>query len=234
MLLQVIAHVILALADPFTVIAVPGTSFVDNFLCNTEVDDFALARDALTIEDVKFGLPERRRHLVFDHLGARFVADDLVTFLDRADASDVDPHRRIELERIAASRRLRVSEHDADLHSNLVDENHQGIGPLDVRRQFTQRLRHQSCLQAHLRLTHLAFDLGFGRQCCHRIDDDDVYRARTHQHVSYLERLLTVVRLRDQQFVNVDPEPGGILGIQCVLRVNKGRCSADLLHFSDN
>src|SRR5215471_588352 len=75
-----------------------------------EVDEIALARHALAVQDVELDLLERRRHLVLDDLDARAVADHRLFLLDRADAADVEADRRVELERVAAGRGLRRAE----------------------------------------------------------------------------------------------------------------------------
>jgi nicotinamide-nucleotide amidase len=56
-------------------------------------------RDSLSVHDVELGLLERRRHLVLHHLDLGAVADDVVAVLERGDASDVDAHGRVELQR---------------------------------------------------------------------------------------------------------------------------------------
>ena len=45
---------------------------------------------------------------------------DVVAGLDGLDAADVQPHRGVELQGVAAGGRLRVAEHDADLLAQLV------------------------------------------------------------------------------------------------------------------
>src|SRR5690606_40927584 len=100
--LEVLARVLLALADAFAVAAVPGTGLFDQLGVHAHVDQFALAADAFAVEDLGDDLLERRCHLVLDHLDLGLVADDLVALLDRADAADVQAHRRIELQRVAA------------------------------------------------------------------------------------------------------------------------------------
>src|SRR5205814_3331590 len=112
------------------------------------------------IGDVAKRLVRWRRDLVFHDLNASFVADDLFSPLDGADAADIKADRGVKLERVASRRRFRIAEHDADLHSYLVDENDQDIGALDVRGELAQRLAHQSGLQAGKLIAHLALDLG--------------------------------------------------------------------------
>ena len=64
--------------------------------------------------------------------------------------------------------------------------------------QLAQRLGHEAGLQADVGVAHLAFDLGPRRERRHRVDDEDVERARADQHVGDLERLLAGVGLGDQ------------------------------------
>ncbi len=155
-------------------------------------------------------------------------------FLDRADAADVEPHRGVELERVAAGGGLGVAEHHADLHPDLVDEDHQRIGALDVGGELAQRLAHQPRLQARQLVAHLAFDLGLGHQRGHRVDDDDVDAAGAHQHVGDFERLLAGVGLGDEEFADVDAELAGVDGIERVLGVDVGGGASRLLHLGDD
>ena len=74
--------------------------------------------------------------------------------------------------------------------------------PVSLRSAWLMR---RAC-RPDVRVAHLAFDLGLGRERGDRVDDDDVDRARAHQHVGDLERLLAGVGLRDQQLVDVDAE----------------------------
>src|SRR5690554_2765586 len=140
---QELARVLLALADPIPVVAVPGAGLLDDVLAHAEIDDLALARDAVTVQDLELARAERRRDLVLHDLHPRLVAEHLVALLDRADAADIEPHGRVELQRVAARGRLRAAEHHADLHADLVDEDHEAVRALDVRRELAQRLRHQ-------------------------------------------------------------------------------------------
>src|SRR5580658_2768965 len=151
-LLQVQARVVLALADALTVVAVPGAGLVDDALGCADLDDLALARDAGAVHDLEFGLAEWRRHLVLDHLDAGLVTDHFLAILDGADAADVQAHRGVELQCVAAGGGLRIAEHDADLHADLIDEDHDGVRALDVARELAQRLRHEAGMQPDLQL----------------------------------------------------------------------------------
>ena len=83
-------------------------------------------------------------------------------------------------------------------------------------------------------IPHLALDLRLRRQCRDRVDHDHVDRAGTHEHVGDLECLIARVGLRDQQFVDVDPELLGVGGIECVLGVDEGTGTAVLLTLGDD
>src|SRR6185312_2966012 len=204
--LQIAARVVLALPYAIALVRVPGAGLLDDALRGAELDDFALAGDPLAVHDLEFSLAERRRHLVLHNFDARHVADDLVAVLDGADAADVEADGAIELQRVAAGGRLRVAEHHADLHADLVDEDDDGVGALDVAGELAQRLRHQARLQADLHLPHLTLDLRLRRERRDGVDHDDVHRIGAHQHVGDLERLLAGVGLRDQQIADIDAE----------------------------
>src|ERR1700730_2471025 len=119
-LAQVVACVVLALPDPVAVVAVPGAGFIDDPVLAAQVDHLAFARNALAVQDVEVGLLERRRDLVLDPLDLGRGSDHLFALLDRADAADVQTHRGVELQRVATGGGLRVAEHHADLHADLV------------------------------------------------------------------------------------------------------------------
>ena len=76
--------------------------------------------------------------LFFTTLTRVCVADDFLAVLDGADAADVEAHRSVELERVAAGRGLGVAEHHADLHADLVDEDDDRVRALDVARELAQ------------------------------------------------------------------------------------------------
>jgi hypothetical protein len=76
-----------------------------------------------------------------------------------------------------------------------------------------------------------AFDFGLGRERGHRVDDDQVDRARAHQGVDDLERLFAGVGLADQQLLQVDAELLRVLDVERVFGVDEGAGTAELLHF---
>ena len=200
---------------------------------HAEFDEFPLLRNARPVHDLEFRLPEGRRDLVFHDLDAGEIAGHFLAVLDGTDAPDVHTDRRVEFQRIAAGGGFGIAEHDADLHANLVDEDHDGIGTLDVARQLAQRLGHQARLQAHVRIAHLALDLGLRRERGDRVDHHHVDRARAHQHVGDLQRLFAGVGLGHQQVIDLDSQLFRVHGIERMLGVHEcggaavGLCRGD-------
>src|SRR5205809_1169790 len=233
MLAQEIASVLAALADAVATEGVPGTGLLDDALLGRDVDQLSLLGDAAAVQDVELRLAERRRHLVLHHLHLGAAADHLVAVLEGAEAADVEPHGGVELERVAARRGLGVAEHDADLHADLVYEDDDGPRLGDGPGQLAERLRHEPRLEAHLRIAHVALDLGARDQGSNRIDDQHVERARAHQRVGDLERLLPVVGLRDEEVLGPDAELARVAHVERVLGVDEGADAAALLALGD-
>ena len=77
-------------------------------------------------------------------------------------------------------------------------------------------------LQPDVAVAHLAFDLGARRERRHRVDDEDVERARADEHVGDLEGLLPGVGLGDEQVVDVHADGAGVHGVHGVLGVDVG------------
>ena len=84
------------------------------------------------------------------------------------------------------------------------------VGPVERAGQLAERLAHQPRLQTDVGIAHLPFDLGLGRERRHRVDGDDVERARADQQLGDLQRLLAGVRLGDEELVDVDADSSGV------------------------
>ncbi len=72
-----------------------------------------------------------------------------------------------------------------------------------------------------MRVTNFAFDFRFRRQCRNGVDHQHVNRTGARQRVTDFQRLLTGIRLRTQQVIDVDTQFTGIHRVQCVLGVNE-------------
>src|ERR1700722_5418648 len=227
-------NVVLTLPDAIALIGVPRPGLVDDAVRAGEVDDLTFAGDALSVHDLELSLAERRGALVLHDLHARHVAGHFLPLFDGADATDIETHGGIELQRVTTGRGLRTAEHDADLHADLVDEDDDGVRALYVARELTQGLRHEARVQANLHLAHLTFDLRLRRERSDGVDDDDVDGARAYEHVSDLERLLSRVGLRHEQVVDVHAELLGVNRVERMLRVDESRRAAITLHFRNH
>src|SRR6202521_1743668 len=233
-LLEKNAGVVFTLTDFLALVRIPGTGLIDDFIVYAEFQNLPFARDAFAGKDVEIRVLERWRSLVLRPRPPRLGANHFLTCVDRAGAANIQAHGGVELKRIPPGRGFRIAEHYPDLHADLVDENDQGVRTLDVAGELAQRLRHESRLQAHLRLAHFTFDFGFRHECRDRVDHNHVDGTGTHQHVGDFQRLLAIIRLGNEQVGNVDTELFRVLRIERVLRVDKCRHAAQLLHFSDH
>ncbi len=83
-------------------------------------------------------------------------------------------------------------------------------------------------------IPHFAFDFGFWRQRCHRVDHQHVDTAGTHQHVGNFQGLLTGIRLGNQQIGDIHAKFLCITNIQRMFRINKGGDATDILHFGNH
>ena len=83
-------------------------------------------------------------------------------------------------------------------------------------------------------VAHLALELGPRRQRRDGVDRDDVDRARAHEHVGDLERLLAVVGLGDEELVDVDADPLRVQRVHRVLGVDERAHAAELLRLGED
>src|SRR3954469_23096247 len=143
---QELFGVVAPLAEPGLAVREEGTRFLDQILLHPEVEQTALAGDPDPVLDVELRLAERGGDLVLDDFDPHPVADRLGSFLQGLDAADVEALRGVELQRPAARLGLRRAELDADLFADLVGEETDAVGPVEVSGQFPHRLRHQPSL----------------------------------------------------------------------------------------
>src|SRR4051794_5996053 len=150
---QEVAGLLLALAELVAVVGVPGARLLDDPVLDAEVDEAALTRDADAVEDVELGLLERRGHLVLHDLHPGAVADRLRAVLQRLDAADVEPDRRVELQRLPTRGGLGAAEEHADLLAQLVDEDRGGLRLVEATGELAECLRHEPRLEADVAVT---------------------------------------------------------------------------------
>ena len=107
---------------------------------NSEIDQIALARDSLAVDQVHFGFLEGRGNLVLDHLDFCTVTDRLIAILQSRPAPHFQPDGSIEFQSAASGGCLRVAEHHADLFAKLIDEDETCVGAGYMAGEFTERL----------------------------------------------------------------------------------------------
>ena len=83
-------------------------------------------------------------------------------------------------------------------------------------------------------VAHIALDLRTRNKSRNGIDDYNIDSARTGQGFGYLERLLAVVRLRDEKRIDINAEIRGIYGIERVLGINERSLAAHFLNLCRN
>src|SRR5690606_26061396 len=88
-----------------------------------ECEQFAFARDTLVIHEVELCCAEWGCDFIFDHLYAMTASDNLIAFFDLCNTANIETYRRVEFERLTSRGRLGITKHNADLHSDLVNED---------------------------------------------------------------------------------------------------------------
>src|SRR6187401_1244158 len=147
MLTQEGRGVLPALAEPLLVEAEVGARLLNDLPLEPSLEDRALPGDPRAVDDVELSLLERRCDLVLHDLDPNAVPDRLDAFLERLDAADVEPDRRIELQRAPARSRLGRAEHDADLLAQLVREEADRVRAVERAGELAERLAHQPGLE---------------------------------------------------------------------------------------
>ena len=221
------------MSNTLAVIREPGSALFDDIQFNAQVENACFAGNSLPVEDVELALGKRRRDFVLDDFYAGPVADDIFAVFDLGDAADVQTLGCVELQCVSAGRRFRVAEHHADFHTELIDENHAGVGFGKDAGELAKGLGHEACLQSDMVVPHFAVDFRLRNESGDRVDDDEIDGSRTHQGFGDIESLFARIGLGNQKLINVDSQVAGIDRVKSVLRVNKGSHSALFLRFGN-
>src|SRR3989338_7255075 len=151
---QEIANCITALPQLLMVVRQPGSRFFKHLMLNGNVNDTGRTRNSLIEHNIEFRSFKRSGAFVFYDFKFYTISNYFLTFFDRADTSDIKPHGRIELKSFPAWGSFGVAEHDSNFLPQLIDEDNTSFGAIDTRREFSERLRHQTSLEAHLSGPH--------------------------------------------------------------------------------
>ena len=95
-------------------------------------------------------------------------------------------------------------------------------------------MRHKARLQTHGRIAHVAFEFGFGDESGDRVDYDDVDGVGADEFLRDFKSLFTVVRLRNEEIVNVHSKFAGVDGVEGMFGVDESGLAAEFLGFSDD
>src|SRR5271170_3941199 len=95
--LQELPGVLAPLADPLTLVAVPGTTLLDQVLRRAEIKQVAFLGSPFSVDDVELSLAEWRGDFVLHNLYFSAVAGDGLSVFNSGNASDIDTHGRVEL-----------------------------------------------------------------------------------------------------------------------------------------
>ncbi len=85
-----------------------------------------------------------------------------------------------------------------------------------------------------MRVAHLAVQFGLRHQRRHRVHDEHVDGVRAHQGFDDFEGLLPIVRLADQQVIDVYSQFAGVGRIERVLGIDKRGKTSGLLGLGNN
>jgi hypothetical protein len=87
-------------------------------------------------------------------------------------------------------------------------------------------LGHETGMQTHMGIAHLAFNFRTRGQGCDRIHHHDIHGPGTHEHICDFEGLFARIRLGNEQISHIDSQLLGIDRIQGMLGIDK--CSTPL------
>ena len=83
-------------------------------------------------------------------------------------------------------------------------------------------------------VSHVALNLLSGHKSRHGVDDNDIHSSGADHRLRDLQRLVTAVRLRDVQLVNIHADISCIDRVQRMFRIDKSCNTSPLLHLGDH
>ena len=94
----------------------------------------------MTEHDIELCLAEWRSHLVLNYLNSCSVTYDLTALSERINSSYVKSYGSIELKCTTTCCNLRVTEHNSNLLSELIDKYDNTVGLADNSSELSERL----------------------------------------------------------------------------------------------
>ena len=158
------------------------------------------------------------------------VSDYLTCQLQGLYTAHIKTNRWIELKCTSTSSRLWISKHNANLLTQLIDKNYDTIRTADCCCQLTKCLWHKSCLKTHMGITHIAINLCLWNKRCNRIDNHNINSTWANHRLSDFKCLLSIIRLRYVEIININTNISCINRIKCMLSINKACNAASFLN----
>ena len=219
-------------------IRVECSRFFDNTTIRTNIEHFSCARDSFIEEHIDLDFTKGRCYLIFHYFYFYTISECFFiiscTGFKLFFFTDFKTLRCIEFECISSCGRFRITKHNTDLHTDLIDEYDSSIWFSDHTRHLSKGLTHETSLKPHETISHISFDFCFWGECCDRIYNDEVDCSRSYQCIYDLEGLLTIVRLGYDKIVYIDTDISSIGRIECVFSIHECCCSSGFLDFSDS
>ncbi len=91
------------------------------------------------------------------HLG--MITNNLAALLDSFYSSHIHTNRRIELKCSSTSSNFRITEHNTNLLTKLVDKYNGTIRTVDYTCKLSHRFRHKTGMQTNLLVIHISLNL---------------------------------------------------------------------------
>ena len=181
MISQVLLSIFRSLTDFFIIVGVPSTRFFDDIQISRNLNQLTCLRNAFSVHDFYKGFLEWRSNLIFNNLDLGFFTNIgillITSSLDLSIATDIQTDRSIELQCTATWCCFRITKHNANFFTQLVNENRNRLRFVDRSRQLAHSLAHHPSLQADMAVTNIAIDFRTRYQGCNGVHNHQVYRT---------------------------------------------------------
>ena len=83
-------------------------------------------------------------------------------------------------------------------------------------------------------ITHFTLNFRLRHKCSHGVDYDNVKCTASYEHITDFESLFTGIRLRNDEFTDINAKVLRIYGVKCMFCIDKCGLAARLLRFCYN
>ena len=234
MLFQENLRIFTSLSDLISVICVPCTALIYNSAFRCQIKNISLFGNAGSEHNIKFCLFKRRSHLILHNFDSGVVSHHLTALFQCLYSADIHADRWIKFQSTPTCRCLRVSKHNSNLLTQLIDKDNYTIRFTDHCCKFTESLWHQSGLKTYMAVTHISINLRLRYKCGNRVNDHNIHSSGTHHRLCDLKCLFSIVRLWYVQVIDIYTDILCIDRIQSMFCINKSGNPASFLHFRNH